>query len=75
MPLNMITQTLMNQLKNKLPKQFQTVNALMQNNANPQEIVQQMMLGASPEQKQNLFKQAKNYGVPDEILAKLKNMK
>lgn len=58
-----------------MPRQFQTINALMQNNANPQDIIQQMMSGASPEQKQSLFKQAKNYGCPDEILAKLQNMK
>lgn len=58
-----------------MPRQFQTINALMQNNANPQDIIQQMMSGASPEQKENLFKQAKNYGVPNEILAKLQNMK
>lgn len=59
----------------KNPKGFQTINALMQNNSNPQAIIQQMMTGASPEQKESLFKQAKNYGVPDEILAKLQNMK
>ena len=47
----------------------------MQNNANPQDIIQQMMSGASLEQKEILFKQAKNYGVPDEILAKLQNIK
>ena len=59
----------------KLPKEFQTINALIQNNANPQAIVQQMMSGATPEQKENLFKQAKNYGVPDSVLSQIQNMK
>ena len=75
MPLNMITQTLMNQLKMKLPKEFQQLNALMQSNANPQAIVQQMMSGATSEQKESLYKQAKNYGVPDSILSQIQNMK
>jgi len=47
----------------------------MQNNNDPQAILQQMMSGATAEQKENLFKQAKNYGVPDEILSKIQNMK
>ena len=47
----------------------------MQNNGNPQAIIQQMMSGATPEQKQLLFTQAKNYGVPDNILSKIQNMK
>lgn len=59
----------------KNPKGFQTINALMQNNGNPKAIIQQMMTGASPEQKENLFKKAKNYGVPEQILSQIQNMK
>ena len=47
----------------------------MQNNTNPQQILQQMIGNATPEQKQNLLNQCKNYGVPSEILAKIQNMK
>ena len=47
----------------------------MQNNANPQEIVQQMMSGASPEQKQELLSKAKQYGCPENILSQIQNMK
>lgn len=47
----------------------------MQNNTNPQELLKQMMGNATPEQRQNLLKQCKNYGVPSEILAKIQNMK
>lgn len=72
---NFVLQTLMSTLKNKLPKEFQQVSELMQSNANPQAIVQQMMSGATAEQKQALFKQCKNYGVPDSILSKIQNMK
>jgi hypothetical protein len=47
----------------------------MQNNANPQAILQQMMSGATPEQKEKLFKQCKQYNVPDSILSQIQNMK
>lgn len=47
----------------------------MQNNGNPQAMVQQIMSNATPEQKENLFKQAKAYGCPTEILSKIQNMK
>lgn len=47
----------------------------MQSNANPQAIIQQMMSGATPEQKQALLRQAKNYNVPDNILSQIQNMK
>lgn len=47
----------------------------MQNNGNPQAILQQVMSNATPEQKENLFKQAKQYGVPQDVLSKVQNMK
>lgn len=47
----------------------------MQNNANPQELVKQIMSGASPEQKQGLLNQMKQYGCPNNILSQLQNMK
>lgn len=51
------------------------INEAIQNNGNPQAIVQQMMSNATPEQKENLFKQCKQYGVPDGLLSQLQNMK
>ena len=51
------------------------VNEAMRNNGNPSELVKQMMSNATPEQRQNLLKQAKGYGVPENILAKIQNMK
>lgn len=47
----------------------------MQSNGNPQAIIQQMMGNATPEQRQGLIKQAKQYGVPDNILSQIQNMK
>jgi len=70
-----IIQTLMNQMKVKLPQNFQTINALMQNKNNPQDLVNQIMGNISPEQKQNLLNQCKSYGMPEHLLSKLQNMK
>ena len=73
--MNMITQMLLNQLKVKNPQGYQAVQNLIRNNQNPEAILQQMMSQATPEQKENLFKQCKNYNVPDNILSKIQNMK
>ena len=70
-----IVQSLMSQMKMKNPKGFQTINALMQNNGNPETMIQQMFKNSTTEQRQNILNQAKNYGVPTEILAKLQNIK
>ena len=62
-------------MKVKMPKNFQTINELMQNKNNPQDLVNQIMGNISPEQKQNLLNQMKSYGCPDNILSQLQNMK
>ena len=62
-------------MKVKMPQNFQTINALMQNKNNPQDLVNQIMSNLNQEQKQNLLSQMKQYGCPNEILAKLQNMK
>ena len=62
-------------MKVKMPKNFQVVQNLMQNNGNPQDLVNQIMGNITPEQKQKLLNQAKNYGCPNELLSKLQNIK
>ena len=47
----------------------------MQNNGSPETMLRQLMSGATPEQKQNLLNQAKGYGVPDNVLSRIQNMK
>lgn len=70
-----IIQTMMEQMKVKMPQNFQTINALMQGKNNPQGLVKQIMGNVSPEQKQGLLNQMKQYGCPDNILSQLQNMK
>lgn len=70
-----IIQTLMSQMKVKLPQNFQVAQNLMQSNGNPQGLVKQIMGNVSPEQKQSLLNQCKAYGMPEQLLSKLQNMK
>ena len=51
------------------------VSEAMRNNGNPEGMLRQMMSNATPEQRQNLFNQAKGYGVPEDVLSKVQNMK
>ena len=74
MAMNQLIQVLMNQLQSKNPQGFQVVQKLMNNNSNPEQLVTQLMGNATPEQKQSILKQAKQYGAPDSILAKIQNM-
>jgi len=48
-------------MKVKMPQNFQTINALMQGKNNPQDLVNQIFGSISPEQKQNLLNQCKQY--------------
>ena len=62
-------------MKVKMPKNFQVAQNLMQSNGNPQGLVKQIMGNISPEQKQNLLNQMKQYGCPNDLLSQLQNMK
>ena len=73
--MNQMMQLLMTRLQNKNPQGYKTINELMRNNGNPRMILQQMLGGATPEQKQSLLNQAKSYGVPNNILSEIQNMK
>ena len=59
----------------KNPQNYRIINEAMQNKGDPTALLQQMMKNATPEQKEGLFKQCKQYGCPDSILSQLQNMK
>lgn len=73
--MNPIIQMLMSRLQKQNPQGYQAINAAMQNNGNPTPMLQQLMKNATPQQRENLFKQCKQYNVPDNILSQLQNMK
>jgi len=47
----------------------------MQNKGDPEKAVQQIMHNITPEERQNILGQAKQFGVPDDILSKIQNMR
>lgn len=59
----------------KSPQNYKLISEAMRNNGNPTPMLQQLMKNATPEQRENLFKQCKQYNVPDNILSQLQNMK
>ena len=73
--MNPIIQMLMSRLQKQNPKGYQAINEAMRNNGNPTAMLQQFMKDATPQQRENLFKQCKQYNVPDEVLSKIQNMK
>ena len=75
MQMTPVIQMLMGNLQQKNPQGHQLLQNLMQNNGNPQTMLQQILKNATPEQKENLFKQAKQYNVPDDVISQIKKMK
>jgi len=65
----------MSQLQVKNPQGFQVIQNLMNNNGNPEQLVNQLIGNATPEQRTSILKQAKQYGVPDNILSKIQNIR
>ena len=61
------------ELQQKSPKGFQEISQMMKNNIDPRNILQQYFGQATPEQKENIFKIAKQWGCPDSILAQIQN--
>ena len=72
---NLILTMLFNQLQMSNPQMYQQISQLQRNNANPQELIKQAMENASPQQIQYVLGQAKQLGVPENILAQIQNMK
>ena len=71
---NIIIQSLMNQLQQRNPQGYQTLQNLMQSKNDPQKILKQMMGNITPEQRQSILSQAKQFGAPDNILSQFQNM-
>lgn len=70
-----IMKSVMTKLQNTNPQGFQFIDQAMRSGGNPQALLNQMLGNASPEQKQSLLTQAKNYGCPDNILKQIQDMK
>ena len=64
---------LLGQLQTKNPQMASQISNAMQNGANPQDLMKQMMGNADNNQMQSVLSQARNLGVPDNILQQIQN--
>lgn len=64
---------LLGQLQTKNPQMASQISNAMQNGANPQALMKQMMGNVDNNQMQNILSQARNLGVPDNILQQIQN--
>lgn len=65
----------MGQLQTKNPQMASQIRQAMNNGANPQQLMKQMMGNVDNQQMQQVMTQARNMGVPDNILKQMQNMK
>lgn len=70
-----ILSMVMGMLQSKNPQMFQNISQAMNSGQNPQQLVKQVMGNMNTEQKEGLIKQAKQFGVPDNVLSQIQNMK
>lgn len=63
----------MNQMQTKNPQMFQMINQAKNSGANPQEFMKQIMKNATPQDMQQTFQMAKQFGVPNEVLQQIQN--
>ena len=66
--MQMLMSQLQNQLKSKNPQAFNQFDSFMKNNGNPQELLNQITSGYSPEQLQGFMKFANGFGITNEQL-------
>lgn len=65
----------MQQIQSQNPQGFQILNQAMNNGTNPMQLIKQVMSNVSSQQMQDIMTQAKQFGVPDEILQQMQNIK
>lgn len=66
---------LMTQLRAKNPQIASQISNAMNSGSNPQEIIKQMLGNANQEQIKSVLNQAKQFGVPEDILKQVQNIK
>lgn len=65
----------MQQVQSQNPQVFQMVNQAINSGANPMQFMKQVIGNVSPQQMQDIMAQAKQFGVPDEVLQQMQNIK
>lgn len=65
----------MTQLQSKNPQMANQIQQAMNNGTNPQMLMKQMMGNMNNTQMQGVLNQARQMGVPDEVLNQIQNTK
>lgn len=65
----------MGQLQSRNPQMANQISQAMNSGVNPQSLMKQMMGNMDNTQIQNALNQAKQFGVPDNILNQMQNMR
>ena len=71
----MLIKMLLGKLRAQNPKQANQLRQMMSSNANPQDILKQMMGGTDTSQMEQVLNMGKQIGVPNEVLSQIQNMK
>ena len=69
---NQIMQMMMNQLKMRNPQMFQMISQAQKNQSNPEELFKQITKDYKPEQMNMIFERARQFGIGDDVINKLK---
>ena len=72
---NMLLKMMMGQLQSRNPQMANQISQAMNSGINPQALIKQMMGNMDNTQIQNALNQAKQFGVPDNILNQMQNMR
>ena len=64
----MAIQSMMMQLYQTNPQMYNLAQQAYQRNVNPKDLFAQITYGYTPEQKEELFRQAMQYGIPENVI-------
>ena len=59
-------------MKAKNPQMFKFIEQARKNKDNPQELFKEITKGYKPEQMEKIYSQAKQMGIPDDVLKQIK---
>ena len=69
---NQIIQMIMNQLKARNPQLFKLLEQKRQQNSDPEQLFKELTNSYTPSQKEALFNRARQFGIGDDVIDKLK---
>ena len=64
---------LMNQMKMKNPQMFNKIESLRNSNGNPMDLFKQVTSKFTPEQMNQFYSNAKQFGIPDDVIQQAQN--